>query len=195
MPKKRLPILPDTEPVVMPALPIELELSTQAQLKALGNPTRSRIIDIIAHQPMTAKQLATRLNGTPGAIGHHLQVLERAGLAQVVALRSTNGIVAKYYTRTARIYNFDQVLGDTDPEEHGVEIMTHAVRDLREAVREHKFVSTCFPRMRLSAEQAQRYVDRVAALKDEFLAETPDPNGKVIALAMAIFEAPGALQG
>jgi DNA-binding transcriptional ArsR family regulator len=53
---------------------------------------------------MTTKQLATRLDGTPGAIGHHLRVLERAGLARIVALRLTKGIVAKYYARTARLF-------------------------------------------------------------------------------------------
>jgi len=77
------------------------------QLKAIGEPVRSRILAIIQNQPATAKQIADRLAATPGAIGHHLHILEAAGLAQVVARRLTRGIVANYYTRTARIFVYD----------------------------------------------------------------------------------------
>src|SRR5262249_32492649 len=102
-----IPVLPDSVPVTMPDLPLQRVIATEQQLKAMGDTTRSRILGIIQNQPATAKQIADRLAATPGAIGHHLRILEAAGLAQVVARRLTRGIVANYYTRTARIFKFD----------------------------------------------------------------------------------------
>src|SRR5262245_57605000 len=93
-----IPILPDDVPVTMPALPTRRVIKTEQQFKAISDSLRSRILGIIQNQPATAKQIADRLGATPGTIGHHLRVLEEAGLAQVVARRMTRGIVGNYYT-------------------------------------------------------------------------------------------------
>src|SRR5215212_6554411 len=119
-----IPVLPDSVPVTMPDLPIRRVISTEQQLKAIGEPIRSRILAIIQNQPATAKQIADRLAATPGAIGHHLHILEAAGLAQVVARRLTRGIVANYYTRTARIFVYDLPLEITGAEAVDLEIIT-----------------------------------------------------------------------
>src|SRR5947207_14635560 len=100
-------ILPEDVPVTMPELPSQLVINTLQQFKAISDPIRSRILGIIQNQPATAKQIADRLGASPGAIGHHLHVLQAAGLAQVVARRITRGIVANYYTRTARIFAYE----------------------------------------------------------------------------------------
>src|SRR5262249_32758062 len=84
-------VLPEDVPVTMPDLPPMFTITTEQQLKALGDPTRTRILSIIQNQPATAKQIADNLGATPGTIGHHLQVLEEAGLAQVVARRLVRG--------------------------------------------------------------------------------------------------------
>lgn len=102
-----LPLLSDDVPVSMPDLPSRLTISSEQQFKAISDMVRSRILGVIQHQPLTAKQIAQRLQATPGAIGHHLHVLEEAGLVKVVARRITRGIVASYYTRSARIYDYD----------------------------------------------------------------------------------------
>ncbi len=103
---EEVPILPDNVPVIMPDLPARLPITTMEQMKAIADPTRDRILGIIQQQPATAKQIADKLKMAPGTINHHLQVLEAAGLAKVVARRLIHGIVAKYYTRTARIFEY-----------------------------------------------------------------------------------------
>ena len=100
-------LLPEDVPVTMPELPATLRVHTAQQFKAVGDATRSLILHIIKHEPITASQIGARLNIPPGTVGHHLQVLEAAGLAQIVARRLVHGIVAKYYTRTARLFLFD----------------------------------------------------------------------------------------
>src|SRR5215831_16346633 len=93
-----------SDPPTMPDLPPSLVVKGAKQYKALGDPLRVRILELIQHQPRTAKQLADLLERPPGTIGHQLRVLKAAGLAQVVAQRLVKGIVAKYYARTAHIF-------------------------------------------------------------------------------------------
>src|SRR5260370_35450946 len=102
-----VPVLPENVPVSMPELPARLPINTAQQFKAFSDPIRSRILGIIQNQPATAKQIAYRLGATPGAIGHHLHVLESAGLAQGGPRRLLRAIFANYFTRTARTFNFE----------------------------------------------------------------------------------------
>src|SRR5438132_13066674 len=153
---KAVPVLPEDVPVSMPELPISITINSIQQFKAISDPTRSRILGIIQNQPATAKQIADLLGASPGAIGHHLHVFEAAGLAQVVARRITRGIVANYYTRTARIFSYElppEVAGNTSM---GLEIMTQAREELAEAlvtIEEDPLRTDSFPHIRLSPER------------------------------------------
>jgi DNA-binding transcriptional ArsR family regulator len=193
-----VPVLPESVPVSMPELPISITINSVQQFKATSDPIRSRILGIIQNQPATAKQIADRLGATPGAIGHHLHVLEAAGLAQVVARRLVRGIVANYYTRTARIFDFDlprEVTGDTSM---NLEIMRTALNELAEAevnIDEDTSRYDGFPHIRLSPERARHYSERLQALVNDILNERPDPNGKVYGILVAMFMGPAYLQG
>lgn len=202
--------LPDDVPVEMPALPREVQITTLEQFKAVSHPLRTRILGVIQHQPATAKQVADRLGASPGAIGHHLKVLEDAGLAQVVARRVTRGIIAKYYTRTARIFMFNL------PKELGggrvssVDIFNTAQREFMAALDESEgkseseseskdnsdgFAMSGFPRAKLSDEKIEHYAQRIQAILDSLLAEPPDPNGTVVGFFYAFFTSPSYMQG
>lgn len=193
-----IPVLPGNVPVTMPELPAQIVINTAQQFKAISDPIRSRILGIIQNQPATAKQIADSLNASPGAIGHHLHVLEAAGLAQVVARRLVRGIVANYFTRTARIFKYDlprEVTGDTSI---NLEIIAKAYEELAEAEANiHEDVNQCagFPHVRLSPERAKYYSERLQALVDDILSETPDPNGKVYGILVSMFIAPEYIQG
>jgi DNA-binding transcriptional ArsR family regulator len=190
-------ILPEEVPVTMPVLPPQLIINTVQQFKAISDPIRSRILGIIQNQPATARQIADRLRASPGAIGHHLHVLEAAGLAQIVARRITRGIVANYYTRTARIFTYElppEVAGDASI---GLEIMTQARDELAEAlvtIEEDPLRTDSFPHIRLSPERASIYYERLRALVDEILQDTPDPDGDVYGIFVSMFKAPAYLQ-
>ena len=130
-------VLAEDIPVPMPELPARLPVNTVQQLKALGDATRSRILGIIQLQPATAKQIADKLGIAPGTIGHHLQVLEAAGLAQIVARRLVHGIVAKYYTRTARIFVYDFPLEVSDDVTIALDMHTKVRDELVETLSEN----------------------------------------------------------
>ncbi len=164
------------------------------QFRACSDPLRAQILGIIQTQPATAKQIAERLNATPGAIGHHLHLLEEAGLAQVVARRLMRGVVAKYYTRTARLFDYDlphELTGDTTIAQ---DMLRQAWSELAEMPGEdaHQYVSASH--VRLSPERAQHFRKRLQSIVDDLMAEPFDENGSVYSYCTAWFIAPSYLQ-
>src|SRR5947209_13500909 len=193
-----IPVLPGNVPIKMPELPAQLVINTAQQFKAISDPIRSRILGIIQNQPATAKQIAGSLKASPGAIGHHLHVLEAAGLAQIVARRLVRGIVANYYTRTARIFKYELSKEVKGNEAASLEIMSKAYDEMAEAAYtpdEDPYRFDSFPHIRLSPERARSYHERFNALLDEILNETPDPDGKVYGIFVAMFMSPTYMQG
>ena len=49
-------------------------------LTALADPTRRRVVDLIARGPQSAGALATAVGSSPPAMSRHLRVLRRLGL-------------------------------------------------------------------------------------------------------------------
>jgi DNA-binding transcriptional ArsR family regulator len=191
------PLLPGSVPVEMPELPLHLEVTEEQQLAAIGDPTRSHILGVIQHQPATAKQIADRLKMAPGTIGHHLRVLEEAGLAKVVARRLVRGIVAKYYTRTARIFNIYFPHNAELESASTLNILDVARNQLADALHLNEPDPLCkvgFPHARLSPDRARAYQERLEQLLSDFLAEPPAPDGRVYGLCGAMFESPAYMQ-
>lgn len=55
--------------------------STHAALDALGDPTRRAMVALLARGPLAVSALSEPLGVTVTAVGQHLRLLERAGLA------------------------------------------------------------------------------------------------------------------
>src|SRR3954451_14411098 len=59
--------------------------------RALGDPTRVRIVDVLAQEEQPVGQIAAALGCEPSMISKHLQVLFRAGL--VLRRRSASAVI------------------------------------------------------------------------------------------------------
>jgi DNA-binding transcriptional ArsR family regulator len=81
----------------LPMLPI----TDAAQLRALGNVTRHRILGVLHDRAASAQQLARQLDIRKGSAGYHLKILESAGLVKLVGTRKVRGVIERYYGRTA----------------------------------------------------------------------------------------------
>lgn len=81
-----------------------LQFDQPEQYKALFEETRLRIVDLLLERAATIKELALTLDKPKGTVGHHVSVLEQAGLIRVVRTKMFRAIEAKYYGRTARTY-------------------------------------------------------------------------------------------
>jgi DNA-binding transcriptional ArsR family regulator len=196
-PMAHLKAMLGTGPVEMPELPARLVIRSTDQYKAIADPTRRRILGILQNEPATAKQLADRLKIAPGTAAHHLQVLEKVGLVKVVALRKVRGIIAKYYTRTARIFANDLPPELAGAKPHGLEVVDNLREEFAEALADFGLDADLYDglaRTRLSREQAEQFARRLGALCDQFITAASDAEGQVYALGVALFQAPAYLQ-
>lgn len=76
-------------------------LHTFEQIKLLADNRRLAILQLLMARPATLKQLGDRLGQSPAWIRHHLKVLERAGLVELVEVRTTGTVTEKFYCARA----------------------------------------------------------------------------------------------
>src|SRR5689334_11033754 len=90
----------------IPDYPLDemLVLTTPEQFKAITGPVRPHILGLLAERAATITQIAAALGLSKGTTGHHLKVLEAAGLVRVVRTQQVRAITEKYYGRVARLY-------------------------------------------------------------------------------------------
>ena len=81
-------------------------MSDPAQLRALADDLRGRIVSLLRERAWSTQQLAHELELPKGTVGHHLKVLERAGLIRVVHTRRVRAVTQKFYGRVARLFLF-----------------------------------------------------------------------------------------
>ncbi len=74
-----------------------LRITTLEQLRAISDPLRLDILEIITHEALTVKQIAGKLNQPPTKLYYHVNELEKEGFVKLVGTRVKSGIVEKYY--------------------------------------------------------------------------------------------------
>lgn len=86
------------------ALDDELDISTPERMKALGDPLRSFLCDLVLERAMSVTELAERTGRPRGSIAYHVDVLVGAGLLGVVRTRRVRALEERFYGRTARTF-------------------------------------------------------------------------------------------
>jgi DNA-binding transcriptional ArsR family regulator len=171
-----------------PDYPLEdtLRFEHPDQFKALFEETRLRIVDLLLERAATTKELAETLDKPKGTIGHHIGVLEGAGLIKLVRTKKVRAIEAKYYGRTARTYLLD------DKGKSGFEmapdhfLSTAADEFARSATKFEKNLSGPLSTLRyarIPEDRAVEWIDRLIALAEEF---TTEPRSGEITYAMLL---------
>ena len=160
-----------------------LVVSDRAQLRALADDVRTTIVALLRERARSTQQLARELDMPKGTVGHHVKVLEKAGLIQVVHTRQVRAVTEKFYGRTARLFLFET----EDPED--VRALGGATlrRAAAEIERSPKAVSWGHPKARLTERDAKRLERRMKRLLDDFLA-AETPTGEPYALVTALYE-------
>lgn len=161
----------------------QLVLTTPEQIKAIADPTRTRILQVLEDRPASAKQLAGLLDMTHGKVGHHLKVLERHGLVEVVEERAVRAVTEKLYGLT---YDYLRVEmpdgGETDPL---VFLFEQAVREAAPAAAQPFEGGRRLYSIRMPEERAAEFAHRLEQLADEFAASGGE--GPVFGFAAAVF--------
>jgi DNA-binding transcriptional ArsR family regulator len=138
------------------------DAGTPERLKALGDPLRSRICDLVLERAMSVTELAGRVGRPKGTVAYHVDVLVDAGLLAVVRTRQVRAIVERFYGRTGRTI----VVGDTlMPDEF--ETRGFLAEAFAEARADRQMRST-LRHARIPADRAEEFFERIAALAEEF---------------------------
>ena len=163
------------------------------QLRALGDTLRARIVMLLRERAASTTELAAVLETPKGTVGHHLKVLERAGLIRVVRTRKVRALTEKFYGRVARLF---VLKGDESmPQEFQGGLL--AAMMLREAADELIAAggnqdTSAFIHVRLTPARRRRFEQRLNRLVAD-LQRADDPNGESQALTYALFRAPTRL--
>ena len=167
-----------------------LEVRRPDQFRAVGDPTRQRIISLLSERAATTSQLAEALGQPKGSVGHHIKVLEEAGLIRVVRTRQVRAITEKYYGRTARLFDFRQGEGEITREP--------ALQLLRQVMNEYVAPESeesegwaadvlTLRHARIPASRAEEFSRRVMEMADEFTDLQTVPGERVYGLLAGVF--------
>jgi DNA-binding transcriptional ArsR family regulator len=171
-----------------------LEVRDPEQLRALAGDIRARMVMLLRERAASTTELANALGVPKGTAGHHVKVLERAGLIRVVAERKVRAVTERYYGRVARLF----VLKTDEAEDAIGEgalaavMLRQASEELLPAEIDAKRVTAGLSHVRLTQRDARRFGLRLNRLFADLQA-ADDPDGEPHALAAAFYPAPGAL--
>ena len=163
------------------------------QLRALGDTLRARIVMMLRERAASTTELAGVLDMPKGTVGHHLKVLETAGLVRVVRTRKVRALTEKYYGRVARLFVLKGEESMPDELRGGVlaAMMLRQAADELIAAGDEKDTSALV-HIRLTPETQRRFEQRLNRLVAD-LQRADDPDGTSHALAYAFFRAPTPL--
>jgi DNA-binding transcriptional ArsR family regulator len=163
-----------------------MALSTAAEVRAIGHPLRTTILQLLHERAATVTELAAAVERPKSTVAHHVAVLTRNGLLQVVRTRKVRAIEERFYGRTARMFYVA-----AEPSRAG-EGMPGDFNDFEVAARES---TTAFEQgklwgfirhARISEDQASQFWDRIAELVDEF-DQMPRSGEAVYGFAIGIY--------
>ncbi|HET9222792.1 MAG TPA: helix-turn-helix domain-containing protein [Roseiflexaceae bacterium] len=186
----------------------EFVITNLETLKVISEPLRLQLLELLADEPRTVKQLAGELNMASTRLYYHINLLELHGLIRVTGTRIVSGIIEKQYQVTARRFRVERSLLSLAPsagdepldtlmssifEQLRSEIMTSAQRGLID-------FSPDAPRDRgllisrtlgaLPAERAAEFYARLEALVKEFdatAADTANDDPHIFGLAVVMY--------
>jgi ArsR family transcriptional regulator len=83
------------------------EIKADIILEIISNETRRKILSILSEEPMYFNQLAKKLAIGQQAVLRHMETLERSGLVETYAERSTLGAPNRKYYKVKRSFNLN----------------------------------------------------------------------------------------
>ena len=159
----------------------QLILDSPERLKAMGDPTRAKILRILEDGPASAKQLSTAMSMTHGKVGHHVKVLREAGMIEVVEERRVRAVTEKFYGLTYDSLTMDERAGDR----LGF-TLAQAAREALSTVHQPFDPPAAFLTTRLNPDRAREINERLREIANEVMA-ADEPGGDPYGLVFSLF--------
>ena len=180
-------IILDLPDIVAP-VPPDYELAptvnadTPAQLKALADPLRSQILDLVLERAATVTELASALGKHKSSVAYHVDILVEVGLLTVVRTRRVRAIDERFYGRVGRTI----VIGHGPMPEGTVRhnFLAEAQAEARGSA-PGEILST-LRHARIPEERAEEFFARVVGIAEEFT-ELPRDGDVVFGFVAAVY--------
>ena len=140
------------------------EVATPAQLRAMADPLRAAILDLLLERAATVSELARAVGRPKSTMAHHVNVLVDAGMLRVVRTRRVRAIDERFYGRTARLFRVGAI---DDPARLGSSCLADAATEAAPAHAADRLAAT-LRHARIPAGEAEAFWERVVALAQEF---------------------------
>jgi DNA-binding transcriptional ArsR family regulator len=163
-----------------------VEVTTPAQLRAMADPLRATILDLLLERAATVAELAAAVTRPKSTVAHHVKVLLEAGMLRVVRTRRVRAIEERYYGRTARMFYVGvmRVPGDDKTLVHANALAVAAAESV--PAHEADELRSSLRHARLPAQRAAEFWQRVDALLREF-AQLPRAGDTVYGFAAGLY--------
>jgi DNA-binding transcriptional ArsR family regulator len=164
----------------------KLVITAPAQLRAIADPLRDTILDLLLERAATVAELATAVKRPKSTIAHHVNVLLDAGMLRVVRTRRVRAIDERYYGRTARVFYVGVVnRPGEDPTTVHANALSVAATESGPA-HEADRLSSILRHARIPRELAREFWDRVVVMAGEF-AQMPRTGDTVYGFAAGLY--------
>jgi DNA-binding transcriptional ArsR family regulator len=164
-----------------------LVVDRRDQLRALADNLRATLVALLRDRARSTQELSEELRLPKGTVGHHLKVLERAGLIRVVRTRKVRAVTEKFYGRVAWLF---LIRSEEAPETSGLlaaAALRRAADELEVAPAAEGRAAFGVLRVRLTADAARRFERRLQRLTKDLLDAQVD-EGEQYVVAAALFK-------
>jgi DNA-binding transcriptional ArsR family regulator len=129
-----------------------------------------------------------------GTVGHHLKVLEDAGLIRVVATRRVRAMTEKFYGRVARLFvlSSDEAFEGGHGEAVAAMLLRQGADEIPKRAVDPKLMTAGLSHARLTPAHARRLIKRLDKLLVDFRA-LEDPEGELFGFAASLYPTSPAL--
>src|SRR6266498_811430 len=174
------PPIPDYE------LADRIVVTAPGQLRAMADPLRATILDLLLERAATVAELATAVGRPKSTVAHHVNVLLKAGMLRVVRTRRVRAIDERYYGRTARVFMVGVVnKPGEDPTTVHANALSVAATESGPAHAADR-LSSILRHARVPRELARDFWDRVVVMAGEF-AQMPRTGDTVYGFAAGLY--------
>jgi DNA-binding transcriptional ArsR family regulator len=171
--------LPDYE------LQDRIVVTEPAELRAMADPLRSTLLDLVLERAATVTELATAVGRPKSTVAHHVKVLLDAGMLRVVRTRRVRAIEERFYGRTARVFYVGQVPLEQVTPPPWTNFLADAAEESRSAY--HADTMWALHRhARISRARANEFWQRVDAVVREF-SELPREGDTVYGFVAGLY--------
>lgn len=139
---------------------------TPERVRALVDPVRTQILDLVLDRAATVTELAGALDRPKSSVAHHVEVLVEHGFLKIVRTRRVRAIEERFFGRTARRFIVGPA-GMTDGTQFP-SLLAEALADTASA--DPSEIMTTLRYARIPSRVAGEFFARVTALADEFSA-------------------------